>query len=126
MTLCGVLKDIMLVFASIMIWGNPVTLTQFFGYSIALCGMVYYKLGADSLKSAFSDVSRKWGEYGQRKPIQRKIVTFGATILFIMVLILGFAPSLGYDPMAKKVEEDHSWWKSIMNGGYWARGKTGS
>lgn len=123
MTLCGVLKDIMLVCASIMIWGNPVTPTQFFGYSIALCGMVYYKLGADNLKAAFSDANRKWAEYGQRKPIQRKIVTFGGTVLFLMILILGFAPSLGYDPMGKKAEENHSWWQSIMNGGYWAKSK---
>jgi hypothetical protein len=66
MTLCGVLKDILLVFASIAIWGTPVTPLQFFGYSIALCGMIYYKLGADSIKSFFSELTRQWAEYGAK------------------------------------------------------------
>ncbi|OAA55462.1 DUF250 domain membrane protein [Cordyceps fumosorosea ARSEF 2679] len=44
LTLCGVLKDIILVVSSMAIWGTPVTGLQAFGYFIALCGMVYYKL----------------------------------------------------------------------------------
>ena len=43
------MKDILLVVASIMIWGTAVTLLQFFGYSVALCGLVYYKLGAETI-----------------------------------------------------------------------------
>ena len=123
MTLCGVLKDIMLVCASIMIWGNPVTKTQFFGYSIALAGMVHYKLGSDNLKSAFSDASRKWAEYGQKRPVQRKVVTFGGGVFLLMILIIGLAPSLGYSPAPPQVIENHSWWQSLMNGGYWAKSK---
>lgn len=126
MTLCGVLKDIMLVCASIMIWGNPVTKTQFFGYSIALAGMVYYKLGSDNLKSAFSDASRRWAEYGQRRPVQRKVVTFGGAVFLLMILIIGFAPSLGYNPTSQQVQQNQSWWQSIMNGGYWAKSKFSS
>lgn len=50
LTLSGVLKDILLVGASILIWGTNVSGLQFFGYSIALGGLVYYKLGASGIK----------------------------------------------------------------------------
>ncbi|KAJ3143798.1 hypothetical protein HK101_003069 [Irineochytrium annulatum] len=43
--LSGVLKDIILVVCSILIFGTPVTPLQFFGYSIALGGLVAYKSG---------------------------------------------------------------------------------
>lgn len=36
--------------ASIIIWGTTVTFLQFFGYSIALGGLVWYKLGGETLK----------------------------------------------------------------------------
>ena len=98
MTLCGVLKDILLVFASMAIWGTPVSPLQFFGYSIALGGMVYYKLGADSLRGYLAEAGRRWAEFGAARPAQRKIVVFGAALLVIFVLVGGVAPSMGYDP----------------------------
>lgn len=53
LTLSGVLKDILLVGASIAIWGTHVSGLQFFGYSIALGGLMYYKLGANGIKEIF-------------------------------------------------------------------------
>lgn len=50
LTLCGVLKDILLVIASMVLFKDPVTLTQVFGYGIALSGLMYYKLGPESFK----------------------------------------------------------------------------
>ncbi|KAB2579607.1 hypothetical protein BFW01_g4925 [Lasiodiplodia theobromae] len=47
LTLCGVLKDILLVVASVVIFWDPVTGTQIFGYGIALAGLMYYKLGPE-------------------------------------------------------------------------------
>jgi O-antigen ligase len=44
-----VLKDILLVVLSIIIWGTTVTLLQFLGYSVALGGLVWYKLGAEKV-----------------------------------------------------------------------------
>jgi hypothetical protein len=49
MTLCGVLKNILLVFASILIWGTVVTGLQVLGYGIALMGLVYYGVGYEGL-----------------------------------------------------------------------------
>ncbi len=55
MTLSGVLKDILLVISSLVIFGDPVTGQQYLGYSIALGGLVYYKLGAEKLQSVAAD-----------------------------------------------------------------------
>ncbi|KAG8528260.1 uncharacterized protein KY384_007177 [Bacidia gigantensis] len=97
MTLCGVLKDILLVGASVAIWGTPITLLQGFGYSIALCGLVYYKLGAATLKAQLSDVQRWWGEYGQRRPVMKKLIVFASSLCIIFIMVASIAPSVGYD-----------------------------
>ncbi|CAG8950231.1 hypothetical protein HYFRA_00008469 [Hymenoscyphus fraxineus] len=54
MTLCGVLKNILLVVASILIWATVITPIQFFGYSIALCGLVYYGAGYDGIMTYYN------------------------------------------------------------------------
>ena len=44
LTLSGVLKDIILVVLSVIIWSTPVTSLQALGYTIALGGLIYYKI----------------------------------------------------------------------------------
>lgn len=97
MTLCGVLKDILLVAASIAIWGTPISLLQYFGYSIALCGLVYYKLGAATLKAQFSEAGRVWAEFGSNRPALRKVIVFGGILMMLFVILGGLAPNVGYD-----------------------------
>ncbi|KKA29836.1 hypothetical protein TD95_000464 [Thielaviopsis punctulata] len=67
MTLCGVLKDVLLVVSSMMIWGTPVTALQFFGYSIALGGLVYYKTPYDKLVAQLNDIAIFFQTRGARK-----------------------------------------------------------
>ena len=43
LTLSGVVKDILLVIASVLLLGSTVTFTQMIGYSIALLGLVAFK-----------------------------------------------------------------------------------
>ncbi|KAL1885023.1 hypothetical protein Plec18167_001680 [Paecilomyces lecythidis] len=93
MTLCGVLKDILLVAASMLIWHTPVTGLQFFGYSIALMGLVYYKLGGDKIKDYAGQANRSWAEYGVKHPAQRKAIVVGAVVIFFFLLIGSMAPS---------------------------------
>lgn len=50
MTLCGVLKNILLVLAAVLIFHETITSLQAFGYFVALAGLVYYKLGPDKIK----------------------------------------------------------------------------
>lgn len=101
LTLCGVLKDILLVCASMAIWGTQVTGIQFFGYSIALGGMVYYKLGFEQLKGYMGDANRQWADFGARKPILRKITVIIASAFIIFTLLGGLAPTYApeYDPL---------------------------
>ena len=96
MTLCGVLKDILLVFASVLM-GAEVSGLQYFGYSIALMGLIYFKLGAETLRAQFSEGNRQWAEYGAKHPAMRKVIVFGIVLLIVFALLGGIAPSAGYD-----------------------------
>lgn len=96
MTLCGVIKDILLVFASIMIWGTPVSALQYFGYGVALCGLVYFKLGGDTIKAQFSEGNRQWAEYGAKHPALRKVIVFGSILLTVFIILGGLGHNAGY------------------------------
>ncbi|KAL2834950.1 triose-phosphate transporter family-domain-containing protein [Aspergillus cavernicola] len=100
MTLCGVLKDILLVAASMMIWQTPVTPLQFFGYSIALIGLVYYKLGGEKIKEYTGHANRAWAEYGATRPTQRRFVIIGAALLSFFLLVGSMAPSYAPESVA--------------------------
>lgn len=91
-----------------MIWGTPVSGLQFFGYSIALGGLMYYKLGSDQLKQYASSASRSWNEFGTQKPITRKIVAIGAVVLTVILLLGGFAPA--------SVEASKDYLSSLLGG----------
>ncbi|KAK4946376.1 hypothetical protein LTR10_014574 [Elasticomyces elasticus] len=93
LTLCGVLKDILLVGASMMIWGTPVSALQFFGYGLALSGLIYYKLGAEQLKGYLQQGSQRWAEFGVQSPNMRRVVTLGLVIITILALLGGLAPA---------------------------------
>jgi len=92
LTLCGVLKDILLVIASIILFGTTVTGLQFFGYSIALCGMIYYKLGYDAIKGYAAEAGRQWAEFGNRRPVLRRISVILLVLLLLVVLLNGISP----------------------------------
>ncbi|KAL8770982.1 MAG: hypothetical protein Q9209_003401 [Squamulea sp. 1 TL-2023] len=49
LTLCGVLKNITLIGASMILWGTVVTPIQFVGNGIAMTGLVYYNLGGEKV-----------------------------------------------------------------------------
>jgi hypothetical protein len=53
LTLAGFLKDILLVAFSVIIWSTPITALQLFGYSIALGGLIYYKIGGEQAHTAY-------------------------------------------------------------------------
>jgi hypothetical protein len=102
--LCGILKDILLVAASMMIWGTPVTNLQFFGYSIALGGMLYYRLGAEQLKGHLQQAGRSWSEFGVQRPAMRKALVFALVLVTIFLLLGGLAPT--YAPAQTKNLKD--------------------
>ncbi|KAK2604674.1 hypothetical protein N8I77_007585 [Diaporthe amygdali] len=89
LTMSGVLKDVLLVFASMIIFGDPVTGQQFFGYSIALAGLVYYKLGAEKLHALAKDTQLQITQYRQSNPARVKLA--GAAAIFVVVFFLVWA-----------------------------------
>lgn len=101
LTLCGVLKDILLVCASMMIWGTQVTATQFFGYGIALAGLLYYRLGAEQIKQHFATLGRSWAEFGVNRPALRKTLVFGLVLVTMFILLGGLAPRYAPEQTAK-------------------------
>ena len=84
-----------------LIWGAPVSTTQFFGYSIALGGMMYYKLGADQIKGYAGQAGRSWQEFGNNKPVTRKVVVFGSVLFIMFILLGGLAPTYAPDQTTK-------------------------
>ncbi|ATY67261.1 DUF250 domain membrane [Cordyceps militaris] len=88
LTICGVLKDILLVVASMAIFGSQVTALQFFGYSIALGAMVYYKLGYEQLKGHVAEANRQWAAFGAEKPVLRRI-SIAVLTVFAGLAVLG-------------------------------------
>ena len=57
-TLCGVLKNILLVVASILIWGTIVSGLQVLGDGITLVGLVYYGVGYEGVLISYKTTRR--------------------------------------------------------------------
>ncbi|THZ43559.1 TPT-domain-containing protein, partial [Aureobasidium pullulans] len=67
LTLSGVFKNIMIVFASMLFFHDPVSGIQFFGFSVALGGLAYYQLGgAPAVRVFYGQAVTKFSDY--RRP----------------------------------------------------------
>jgi hypothetical protein len=90
----------MLVAFSILVWGTPISRLQAFGYSIAIIGMLYYKLGQKELKPYIAEAGRRWSEFGATRPVLRKLLVVSAVFTLIILLLGGLAPTYApeYDP----------------------------
>jgi hypothetical protein len=98
MTLCGVLKNILLVIASVLIWGTIITWLQVFGYGIATMGLIYYGVGYDGVLTYFavakSYTSKLWeGDFdtstAQRSSVWRKALVVSMYTLIVVLLVVG-------------------------------------
>jgi hypothetical protein len=94
MTLTGILKNILLVIASVMIWHTSITWLQFLGYGVALAGMVYYSLGWEQIKST-SFTAANWArtqwnsplDENRLSPLVRRAIFIG--LLLLVTLLVG-------------------------------------
>ncbi|KAJ0120432.1 hypothetical protein J7T55_015159 [Diaporthe amygdali] len=100
LTMSGILKDILLVIASLVIFQDPVTLQQYFGYSIALGGLCYYKLGAEKLQSTFVDARLSLATMRQNHPARAKGAVGFMVFAGILFGAYVFWPSLHMSPPA--------------------------
>lgn len=96
-TLCGVLKDIIIVTMSAVWFHTTVTPLQFFGYSISLGGLVVYQLGLSRLREAVGNVSMAWAQYGVQKPVRRRLIVMGLGACLFLALLIGFIRSGAHD-----------------------------
>ncbi|UZP42107.1 hypothetical protein NXS19_009923 [Fusarium pseudograminearum] len=91
MTLSGILKSILLVAASVVIWSTHISLLQTLGYSIALMGLVLYSVGYEQLLDAWDGLVA-WGtgvnREGEMSSALRKAIMVGC-LGFITVVIAG-------------------------------------
>ncbi|KAK7752027.1 hypothetical protein SLS62_005990 [Diatrype stigma] len=88
LTMAGVLKDILLVIASMVIFGDPVTGQQYFGYSIALAGLVYYRLGREGIQTAATSVQLSLSEFRHSQSGRLKITIIGLAFTAALVFLL--------------------------------------
>lgn len=76
--------------------------------------MVYYKLGYEALKGYAAEGGRQWAEFGNSRPVLRKLVIFTAAIFFLVVLFGGVAPAYAPDYVSN-VPSANDIWSSAAN-----------
>ncbi|KZL76766.1 DUF250 domain membrane protein (triose-phosphate transporter) [Colletotrichum tofieldiae] len=99
MTLTGILKNILLIGASVIIWKTNISFMQFVGYGVALFGLVVYSTGWEQLKTsgvgAVVWARTVWNSHsldeGRLSPLVRRAIFFGLLTLITLMLVLGFA-----------------------------------
>ncbi|KAI1330997.1 triose-phosphate transporter family-domain-containing protein [Xylariaceae sp. FL0255] len=94
LTMAGVLKDILLVVASMVIFGDPVTAQQYFGYSIALAGLTYFKLGSEKTQALIADVKLTVGEARRSNPAGFKLGVICAGLFFALLVFMSYSRGL--------------------------------
>jgi hypothetical protein len=106
MSLCGVLKNILLVIASVLIWGTVVSGLQVLGYTIATLGLIYYGVGYEGIQTYYAvsqTYARKLWEgedvgVGTAPPKSwaRKAVVAGFFLVIFFMLMVGLG--MGTEP----------------------------
>ncbi|ROT34565.1 TPT-domain-containing protein [Sodiomyces alkalinus F11] len=107
MTLTGILKNILLIATSILIWRTNISLLQGIGYSIAIFGLVLYSTSWDQLKTAAAN-SFVWfskavknPEDGRLSPLVRRGLIAAVLLFFLALLVTGYLySSAGVNPFS--------------------------
>lgn len=93
LTMSGILKDILLVISSMLLFRDPVTGQQFVGYSIALGGLVYYKLGSDTLRVLAQEATLRVNNVRQNHPARLRYAIIAAVLFSLSLLWLSMRTS---------------------------------
>ncbi|KKY29199.1 putative triose-phosphate transporter [Phaeomoniella chlamydospora] len=99
MTLAGILKNIVVVVASVAIWATEVSMLQVVGYALALGGLVNFSLGWERIKLESAAVASRLGGFSgvldldinKLSPVSRNWLTMGAAFLMIFMMTSMFA-----------------------------------
>jgi hypothetical protein len=104
MTLCGVLKNILLVIASVLIWGTIITGLQIFGYGVATAGLIYYGVGYEGVMTYYTvtqTYARKLWEgeadasTAPRSMLLRKAALITMYTIIVLLLVIGIGMRTG-------------------------------
>ncbi|EKG19541.1 protein of unknown function DUF250 [Macrophomina phaseolina MS6] len=89
MTLCGILKNILIVVASMVLFQDPVTVTQAVGFVISLSGLIYYRLGSANFIHVGGNMVKFWEELGEQRAIDVKVAVAALFVYVLAILVVG-------------------------------------
>ncbi|KAM9885114.1 triose-phosphate transporter [Verticillium dahliae] len=97
MTLTGILKNILLIGVSVLIWNTSVSAMQCFGYLLALFGLVVYSTGLDQLKTHTANTliwarnaATQGGDDGRLSPLVRRTLVIAVVAFVFVALVMGY------------------------------------
>jgi hypothetical protein len=70
------------------IFRDPVTSLQYFGYSIALAGLIYYKLGGEKFQHAVTEVRLSLAGLRQNHPARTKAAVVCLVLGALSIVLL--------------------------------------
>ncbi|KAF4511135.1 hypothetical protein G6O67_002958 [Ophiocordyceps sinensis] len=89
MTLTGILKNILLIIVSVVIWRTEITFIQVIGYGIALVGLTYYSVGHDQLaRSTHATLAWATSAVSTSSSSARRFVLLGIFALSSLLVLL--------------------------------------
>ncbi|KAI1007973.1 hypothetical protein K3495_g258 [Podosphaera aphanis] len=89
MTLCGVVKNILIVTFSVLLWGTFINGLQILGYTIALGGLICYGVGYDGMIAWYSELQKiagKLWEVERRTSIKHLMLKIGLVTILILTM----------------------------------------
>lgn len=99
------LKDILLVALSVIIWGTEITALQLFGYAIALAGLIWYKLGSEQARATYmklaGDESSAFNRF--RRSLWAKVGVGLLVIFVVLATAHGFTRGRGVDRASMEI-----------------------
>lgn len=87
LTLCGVLKNCGIIFASIVLFGTHITGLQWIGYSIATLGLIYYSLGMGGILQLWENGQALWELRGDNLRGRNLTIIIGVACVSIFLLV---------------------------------------
>lgn len=109
LTLTGILKNILLIIAAVLIWNDTITGLQVFGYAIAIVGLLVYSdaLKREHIESAFSRVARFFDspslDESKLSARTRIVATFALGVLIVVLVYFGFMAPGPHPPISNAV-----------------------
>jgi drug/metabolite transporter (DMT)-like permease len=99
-TLTGIFKNILLIVASVVLWGTPISTLQVIGYGIGLAGLIYYSFGYEKI-AAGCVVTGTWisslfgGNGGKVSPRIRVAIFIGVMGLLSVLIAVSYFQGYG-------------------------------